>query len=472
MKVNSSPTALFGTDGIRARAGQGPLAADALRALGRAIGTMLRDDPRALHPRLGTAVMRALALRRRTGSGHVVVLGRDTRGSGPAIERALLREMGARAIRVGVVPTPGIAYLTRRWGADLGIVISASHNPARDNGIKVLSAEGFKIPDAAERRLEALLASPERRTLPRAASVRRRPDEYVDFLRAQLPAGRPLRGMKVVVDCAHGATSPYAARLLRSAGAEPIVLNARPNGTNINAGAGALFPERLATAVRRARADLGAAYDGDGDRCILVDETGEVRDGDYILAVCAEAMIRDRTLRGRTVVSTVMANLGLEKFLRERGARLRRVKVGDKFVAEEMMRTGATLGGEQSGHIIFLDAATSGDGMLTTLRILRILLERGRPLSALCAGLRKAPQILMNVPVRAKPDLDSVAPVRRALEEMRRDLDGDGRVLLRYSGTEPLCRVMVEGLDEDKVRRTVRRLAEVVRRALAPAGEA
>lgn len=455
--------ALFGTDGIRGRAGHGPLAPPALRNLGAAIGGLLRRDPASLRPAVDPGVRRSLKLK--PPKPRLVVIGRDTRASGPSIERDLLAVMGVRALRVGVVPTPGIAYLARRWQAALGIVVSASHNPARDNGIKVFAGEGFKIPDEAEARVESAVAAGPA-PAGRSASERRNAADYLRFLRGQLPSGRPLKGLRMVVDCAHGATSAFAPKLFRDAGADVKVLHADPNGRNINAGAGALHPERLAAAVRRFRASIGAAYDGDGDRCILVDETGAVRDGDFILAVSADAMKRSGTLGRDVVVSTVMANFGLEKYLADRGIGLARVKVGDKFVAEEMMRSGARLGGEQSGHIIYLDAATAGDGMLTTLRILRFMLESGSTLSALCAGLRKVPQLLVNVPVRSKPELDGIAPLRRAIEEETRRLAGSGRVLVRYSGTEDLCRVMVEGTEPDAVQGAAKRIEIAVRGAL------
>jgi phosphoglucosamine mutase len=456
--------ALFGTDGIRARAGEGPLSRESLRRLGRAIGTLLRDSPRIFHPEVSPTVRRTLHLPEKV-SGIRVVIGCDTRASGPAIERDLLHGMGVDAIRVGVVPTPGIAWLARQWKAALGIAISASHNPAHDNGVKVISGEGFKIPDAAEARIEETwkASTGEKRA---GKSAKRSAAPYLQFLRSQLPKGKPLGNFKLVIDCAHGAASPWAPKLFKSLGARVTLLHAKPNGRNINDGAGALYPERLSKAVLAAKADLGAAFDGDADRCILVDEKGVERDGDYILALCAEAMQRNRTIGQDTVVSTVMANLGLEKRLQSMGLKLARVKVGDKFVAEEMMRTGARLGGEQSGHIIFLDAATAGDGMLTTLRVLRVMLETGKPLGELCAGLTKAPQVLINVPVREKPDLSTVPSVKEALAAAEADLKGDGRILLRYSGTEPLCRVMVEGMNGDQVRWTAEKVADAVRGAI------
>jgi phosphoglucosamine mutase len=456
--------ALFGTDGVRARAGEGPLTPESLRRLGRAIGTLLREHPRLFHPEVSPTVRRALKLPGKV-AGIKVVIGRDTRESGPSIERDLLHGMGVEAIRVGVVPTPGIAWLARHHKAALGIAISASHNPAHDNGVKVISGEGFKIPDAAEAKIEEVwgISTEDRRP---GKSSRGSGEPYVRFLRSQLPKGRPLKDFKLVIDCAHGAASPWAPALFRSLGAKVTVLHAKPDGLNINEGAGALHPEILAEAVVKAKADLGAGFDGDADRCILVDEKGEVRDGDYILAVCAESMKRAGTLGSDGVVSTVMANLGLEKRLQSMGLKLSRVKVGDKFVAEEMMRTGARLGGEQSGHIIFLDAATAGDGMLTTLRILRVLHETGRPLSELCGGLTKAPQVLINVKVREKPVLESHPEIGAALQEATRALNDDGRILLRYSGTEPLCRVMVEGMNHDKVRKWADRLAGAVKKAI------
>jgi len=456
--------ALFGTDGVRARAGEGPLTPESLRRLGHAIGTLLRDHPRIFHPDVSPTVRRTLKLPAKV-AGIRVVIGCDTRESGPSIERDLLHGMGAEAIRVGVVPTPGIAWLAREWKAALGIAISASHNPAHDNGVKVISGEGFKIPDAAEARIEEVWkgAPADRRP---GKSVKRSGALYLKFLRSQLPPGRPLKDFRLVIDCAHGAASPWAPRLFRALGARVTVLHAKPDGRNINEGAGALHPELLSEAVRKAKADLGAAFDGDADRCILVDERGEVRDGDHIMALCAEAMKRDGSIGGDVVVSTVMANLGLEKRLESMGLRLARVKVGDKFVAEEMMRSGARLGGEQSGHVIFLDAATAGDGMLTTLRVLRVMLQAGKPLSELCAGLTKAPQVLINVPVREKPDLGSVPAVREAVAAAERELKGDGRILLRYSGTESLCRVMVEGMNGDLVQRSADGVAAAVRGAI------
>ncbi len=446
--------ALFGTDGIRARAGEGPLTPEGVQRIGLAIGRLLRTQAGLFATVADPELPRG-----------AVLIGRDTRESGEGIEANLthgIMTFGNEVWTAGVLPTPGIAYLTRSWSCSLGIVVSASHNPASDNGIKLLSPEGFKAPDAAEEAVEKLAADPNLQEpgQPMTSFYRRvanRSDEYSWFLRDQY--GGSLAGMTIVVDCAHGAASHIAPAVLQSLGAKVVAVNASPDGTNINENAAALKPELLAERVRREKADLGAAYDGDADRCILVDETGAVRDGDHILAVCATALPP-----GSTVVSTVMANWGLEVWLRERKITLARTQVGDRHVVEVMRRCGATLGGEQSGHVVFLDASPSGDGMLTTLRVLRLMKERGRTLSQLCEDFRKSPQVLINVPVAVKQPLDSVAPLQQAIRAAENGLTG--RVLVRYSGTEPLCRVMVEGDDAAQVGRVAQSLADAVKKHL------
>jgi phosphoglucosamine mutase len=446
---------LFGTDGIRARAGEGPLAPQNVHRIGLAVGRLLRRQPGLFSSR-----------RHEQPPEHgAVLIGRDTRASSESIEAQLtagIMSFGNEVWTAGVLPTPGVAYLTRAWSCGLGIVVSASHNPAEDNGIKLLSPEGFKVPDGAEGAVESLyndptLAPPDTAHTTIYRRVSNRSDEYVWFLRDQL--GGSLAGMKIVVDCANGAASTYAPRLLQALGAKVVPVNAKPDGANINRHAAVLQPDLLAAVVREQQADLGAAYDGDADRCILVDETGAVRDGDHILAACALTLPA-----GSTVVSTVMANYGLEAWLRARDLKLVRTPVGDRWVAEEMVRTGARLGGEQSGHVILMDASPTGDGMLTTVRVLRIMREKGKPLSQLCGDLRKSPQVLVNIPVRSKPPIDSVPAVARAVRDAEQRLDG--RVLVRYSGTEPLCRVMVEGADEAVVRRIADTLASVVKQNL------
>ncbi len=456
---------LFGTDGIRDRAGRGNLAPGRVRLVARAAGELLRRDPGRFAARVPPA-LRRLSERPARADGRVLI-GRDTRASGPAIERGLiegLRAAGVGAVRAGVVTTPGVATLTRLWGCALGIVISASHNPARDNGIKLISPQGFKVPDAAEEAIQARMAgaSGSARRGPAPEDRSRRTGDYLDFLAR---FGRPLRGLRIAVDCAHGAASAFAGPLLERLGGRPVVTNAKPNGRNINAACGALHPEKVAAVVRREKADLGVAFDGDADRAIFVDEKGEIRDGEHVLALCGTHLKEARRLPGNTLVSTVMANFGLERWLADRGIALRRTKVGDKFVAEEMLRSGAVLGGEPSGHVLFFDASPAGDGLLTMLRVLDVLAERGRRLSE--SAFPRFPQVLLNIPIVRKPPLGEVAPLRRAIGAAERLLRADGRVLVRYSGTEPLCRVMVEGADARLVERLARGLARTVEMELA-----
>lgn len=460
---------IFGTDGVRDSAGHGWLEPARVTRLGRAVGKLLVEEGGRFESPIPAPFrhLRTVPRHRRR-----VLIGRDTRASGPSIERALVRGLhawGVEALSAGVITTPGVAHLTRALGCGLGIVISASHNPAGDNGIKLFSPQGFKIPDAAEAALEALLLGgnpvPSRARKPRAARKSGvRTDDYLRFLSGFC---RPLKGLSIAVDCAHGASSAYARPLFEGLGAKVILTNAAPDGRNINARCGALHPERVAAAVRRARADLGVAFDGDADRAILVDERGAIRDGDHVLALGALHLKELGKLRGNVVVSTVMANFGLERFLADRGISLRRAKVGDKFVAEEMLATGALLGGEPSGHILFLDVAPAGDGLLTALRVLDIMTARGEPLSRLAGALSKVPQVLLNVEVLRKPPLEEAGRVTAAIDAARKSLRRDGRILVRYSGTEPLCRVMVEGADAKRVERVARGLADVVRKELA-----
>lgn len=439
---------LFGTDGIRDRAGQGALAPDQVRRLAVALGKLLRTQPEIFSAA--------------TGDRSAVLIGRDTRPSGEAIEGQITSGLigsGNEVWTAGVAPTPAVAYLTRAWSCALGVAITASHNPAEDNGIKLISPEGFKIPDAAEREIERLCGEPalEEPSDPSTTVYRRvtnRVDEYLWFLRERL--GGTLSGRKIVLDCANGATSALAPKLFQGLGARVVAVNADGQGARINRDAAVLKPELLVDRVLQEGADLGAAYDGDGDRCILIDESGNVCDGDYLLAVASLGLPK-----GSTVVSTVMANHGLETWLRDRGLELRRVPVGDRYVADEMRRCGAKIGGEQSGHLIFADASPAGDGLLTTVMTLRSMRERSVPLSKLCPGFRRFPQVLVNVPVREKPPIETVAPLARAIREAEASLQG--RVLVRYSGTEPLCRIMVEGRDEDAVQRAADSLATVVR---------
>jgi len=461
---------IFGTDGIRDRAGQGFLAPDWITQVARAAAAVLRKTPAALKTGIPKAFrhLGGKPLRNAPGRGRVLI-GRDTRASGPGIEAALaegFQSLGVDVGLAGVLTTPGVATLTRLWGGALGVVISASHNPAEDNGIKLISPQGFKIPDAAEDAIEKLLKGKplaSRRKRPKTAvDLSSKTVDYPDFL-----AGfcRPLTGMTIAVDCGHGAASAFAGPLFRRLGAKVVVLNAAPDGMNINAGCGALHPEQVAEAVRREKADIGVAFDGDADRAILVDETGVVRDGETVLALCGLHLKERRRLPGNTVVSTVMANFGLERHLAANGIRLTRTKVGDKFVAEEMLKSGAALGGEPSGHVLFFDAAPAGDGMLTALRVFDVLAERGQKLSQ--AAFAKFPQVLLNVRVARKPPLDEAPGIQAALRAAEAELGADGRILVRYSGTETLCRVMVEGPRDDLVHRIAGRVADIVKKELS-----
>jgi phosphoglucosamine mutase len=421
--------------------------------------------------RLGRVAAASLA--ERSGrSRPALLIGRDTRLSGPLLEQAFVAGVlsaGVDARITGILPTPAIATLTRLLGASGGVVLSASHNPFADNGIKIFSGEGGKLPDAWEDEIEARLEAPDDGPRPTGTGIGRlRPVEqaerrYLDTLRATVPPSLDLSGVRLVLDCAHGATYRVGPRLFRTLGAEVVSLGTRPSGTNINEGSGALHPERLQARVRGLGHALGLAFDGDGDRLITVDESGTVRDGDYLLAIFAESLQARGALRGGVVVSTVMANLGLERALQALGVGMVRTAVGDRYVLEEMHRRSANLGGEQSGHIIFLDHAPTGDGLLSALQLVCILRQSGRRLGELAAGLTKFPQVLVNVAVRSKPPLEELPAVQGALERWERKLEGRARILLRYSGTEALARVMVEGDDQPTIDSVAQEIAAAIR---------
>ncbi|HLY11741.1 MAG TPA: phosphoglucosamine mutase [Planctomycetota bacterium] len=461
---------IFGTDGIRDRAGHGFLAPDKLLQVGRAAGSLLRKSPARLRTLIPKAFhhLRGKPLKGAPGHGRVII-GRDTRASGSEIEAALaegFQSMGADVGLAGVISTPGVATLTHLWGGALGVVISASHNPASDNGIKLISPQGFKIPDGAEDSIERLLkgkplAGRIKKPKP-AIDLSPKTSDYPDFLAKFC---RPLNGMTIAIDCGHGAASAFAGPLFRRLGSKVILLNASPDGTNINAGCGALHPGQVAEAVRREKADIGVAFDGDADRAIFVDETGVVRDGETVLALCGLHLQERKKLPRNTIVSTVMANFGLERHLAAKGIQLKRTRVGDKFVAEEMLRCGAALGGEPSGHVLFFDAAPAGDGMLTALRVVDVLAERGQKLSQ--AAFPRFPQVLLNVKVARKPPLENARGIQAAVRAAEQELGADGRILVRYSGTEALCRVMVEGPREEMVKRLAAGVADAVQKELS-----
>jgi phosphoglucosamine mutase len=441
---------LFGTDGIRGVANEAPLTPDLAYRLGRELCATLRIERGSERPRL--------------------VIGRDTRRSGPLLESALvagLLSAGADCFSIGVMPTPAISLLTRALDADGGIVLSASHNPFEDNGIKLFSAEGTKFPDAWELEIEQRLAGPDQaprarhEAIGRLVSYDRAESYYVDYLTRCFPLD--LDGMTIALDCAHGATYRVAPRVFRRLGARVVAIGTAPTGININAGFGALHPDKLAAKLTRSRARIGFAFDGDGDRLISVDATGTIRDGDYVLAIIGRHYAAKERLRSNVIVTTVMANLGLDEALRASGIGIVKTQVGDRYVSEEMQRLGANVGGEQSGHLLFLDHAPTGDGILSALALLSVVLESGEPLEMLAGCMRKFPQVLLNVPVRSKPPLDGVPGLMERVGELERQMNGEGRILLRYSGTESLARVMIEGPDEPSIRAMADDIAGLVR---------
>lgn len=447
--IHSVPR-LFGTDGVRGTAGEHPLDHDTIQ-------------------RLGAALVRALPHR---GARTQILIGRDTRESGEWIERDLAHGAageGATVTSVDIVPTPAVAYLTGSADYDLGVVISASHNPFADNGIKVFSGSGEKFTERVERQIEAIVA--DRRwqvrdthdlEIAREDLVRK----YLDHLCAVLPLRESDRRPSLVIDCANGATTAVAPTLFRRLGFEPVVIGASPNGRNINLGCGSTHPETLSETVVRMGADLGVAFDGDGDRAIFVDEHGHVVNGDAVLLMCARQLRAEGRLRGDAIVATVMSNIGLEIALRELGIGMVRCAVGDKYVMEEMQARGLSLGGEQSGHIIFSDYLFTGDGLCTALNVLRTMMATGRTLGQLSGDLVSFPQVLLNVRVREKVDVMTVPAIAAAIHMVEASVADQGRVLIRYSGTEPLLRVMLEGRDQDEIRGWAQGIIDVAKREL------
>jgi phosphoglucosamine mutase len=445
---------LFGTDGVRGVANVHPMTPELAIALGRAVtfvaGRGARHAPR-------------------------ILVGKDTRLSGYMLETAIasgVTSMGGRVLLCGPIPTPAVAHLTTSMRTDAGIVISASHNPYADNGIKIFGSDGFKLPDAAEEEIETLVHEPqllgERRTGPAIGRAQKLEDargRYVAFVKNTFPRDLTLDGVRVVVDAAHGAAYVVAPLVFSELGARVHALGVRPNGTNINREAGALHPEHACAEVVRREAQIGIALDGDADRVIVIDEKGRIVDGDAVMAMCAVRMKRDGELRRDTVVATVMSNLGLERALDAQGIALVRTPVGDRYVVEEMRGGGYNLGGEQSGHLIFLDHATTGDGLIAALQVLALVVRTGRPLSELAReAMQRVPQVLESVTLAARKPIEEMAGLRRLVEEVRDELGREGRVLVRWSGTEPKLRVMVEGPDEHRIGTIARGLVEAARK--------
>lgn len=442
---------LFGTDGIRGLANSAPVTADMAIRLGRAIGHVFRSG----HP----------------GRTRVLI-GKDTRVSSDMLEMALAAgvcSVGADALLAGHLPTPGVAFLTRNMRCMAGVVISASHNPFEDNGIKFFSSAGYKFSDAVEEQIETILEiTPESMVLPtgdgvgRVRSLEDSVGRYVVFLKGCIPDQVSFEDFRIAIDCANGAAYKSAPIVFHELGANATTIAKTPDGTNINRDCGSLHPEKLCEVVKAERADLGIALDGDADRVIFSDENGQVIDGDKIMGLVAKHLSDKGKLKKNTLVATVMSNMGLEVAMKDIGVGLIRTQVGDRFVVEKMLSEDLNFGGEQSGHLIFLDHNTSGDGMLSALQVLMVMKETGKRLSELASLVSKFPQILENIEVSTRKDFESVPQIRKVLDECKAELGNSGRILVRYSGTQLLCRVMAEGENEQKVRWAVDSLKEAI----------
>lgn len=442
---------LFGTDGIRGKANQYPIIPEMAVKVGRAVAAHFKEDERPAK----------------------IVVGKDTRISGDMLEHALISgicSMGVDAYLAGIIPTPGVAVLTALSGACAGIVISASHNPFEDNGIKLFNSSGYKLSDSKEAEIEKLIL--DENTLESAEPVCATgrvyhmddaEDRYAAFVFNAMPPECSFKGIKIVMDCSNGATFRVAPAVFSKLGAKVEALFVRPDGENINANCGSEHPEFLIQNVVQKKAHIGLAFDGDGDRLIAVDEKGTVISGDQIIAVCAKFMKQQGLLKNNRVVSTVMSNLGLAKSLKDLDIKHTMTKVGDRYVMEEMVASGAVLGGEDSGHMVFLDQHTTGDGIFTALRLINAMITGSKPLSALCNIMTIYPQTLLNVEVRSKPDLEAVPEISNAIKSSQKNLEGKGRVLVRYSGTQPVCRVMVEGPTKEETEEYCRQIADIIK---------
>ncbi|RJQ54873.1 MAG: phosphoglucosamine mutase [Nitrospiraceae bacterium] len=441
---------LFGTDGIRGKANQPPMTGEIALEVGRAA---------------------AYVLKKKHGLNKILI-GKDTRLSGYMLESALTSgvcSMGMNVVLIGPMPTPGIAFVTRSLRVDAGIVISASHNPYDDNGIKFFSSDGFKLPDRTEEEIEKAMFSealkeirPGGAEIGRAKRIDDATGRYIEFVKATFPRGMTLDGLKVVVDCSNGSAYKITPTVLGELGARVISINDKPDGININEKCGATHPAGMQKAVLEHKADIGIAHDGDADRTVLCDEKGELVDGDSIIGICALDMKSEGKLKANTVVATVMSNIGFEIFLKKSGIKIVRTKVGDRYVVEEMVQRGCNLGGEQSGHIVFLDHNTTGDGPVTALQILSVMCRRGKRLSELASRIPIYPQVLVNVPVRKPKNIEDFPTVTAAIRKAEKKLAG-GRILVRPSGTEPKIRVMVEGDNMDGITTVAEEIAEVIR---------
>jgi phosphoglucosamine mutase len=459
-KSNSEKTKkrLFGTDGIRGTANQFPMTPDLVMKVGQAMGHILRMRPsRNAHPK--------------------VVIGKDTRLSGYMVELALtsgLNSMGVHVQLLGPLPTPGIGFITRNMRADAGIVISASHNAYMDNGIKIFGADGYKIPDTMEREIESLVFEMDLTPhlagaldIGRSKRIEDADGRYIVYAKNAFPLEYTLDGLRIVLDCANGAGYKVAPAIFQELGAEVIVLGNTPNGFNINDKSGALYPAKVAEAVQQYRADVGISLDGDADRVVMVDDKGHIVNGDHILAICAMHLKSRGALPKDTIVATQMSNFGLDKLMGEHGIQVVRTDVGDKYVVEEMRRGGYVLGGEQSGHIILLDHSTTGDGCIAALNVLAVMKRTGLKLSQLNEKMEDMPQVLVNTRVRRREELSRIKGYKELIARIEGELQGDGRVFVRFSGTEPLVRVLVEGSNRAMISRQAEEIAGFLEKELS-----
>ncbi|MDW7772427.1 MAG: phosphoglucosamine mutase [Desulfobulbaceae bacterium] len=450
-QTKPSPRKLFGTDGIRGIANIHPMTTETAMQIGRAIAFLVKNRSK----------------------GHQIVIGKDTRLSGYMIENALaagICSMGVNVQLLGPMPTPGIAFITTSMRADAGVVISASHNPFQDNGIKIFSGDGFKLPDAKEAEIEELIFSQKMEALRpvadevgKASRIDDAKGRYIVYLKNTFPRKYTLDDFHIVLDCAHGATYKVAPYVFSELGARVTTIGVEPDGKNINHNCGALHPEIIAEKVKQVGADIGLALDGDGDRLIVCDEKGQVVDGDHIMAICAKDLLSRRRLRKNTLVTTVMSNMGLEEAINKMGGRMVRTQVGDRYVVEEMRSKGYSFGGEQSGHLIFLDHNTTGDGILAALQLLGVMIKKRQPLSELALIMSTYPQVLENVRMSAKIAPELIQGFPKALGAAEKRLGNRGRILVRPSGTEPVIRIMVEGEDEKEISTIALELSDIIR---------
>ncbi len=446
---------LFGTDGVRGVANVHPMTGEMAMQIGRATAYLFKNR----------------------GGRHRIVIGKDTRMSGYMLETALasgICSMGVDVLLVGPMPTPAVAFITRSMRADAGVMISASHNPFYDNGIKIFSHDGFKLPDEMEEKIEALISSnsidslrPTAREVGKAFRIDDARGRYIVYLKNTFPSHISLDGLKMVLDCANGAAYRVAPTVLEELGAEVIPIGVEPDGENINLNCGSLHPKMVSKMVIETGADVGMALDGDADRIVFVDHKGNLVDGDHIMAICATDMIQERRLKKKTLVTTVMSNMGLEKALEACNGKVVKTAVGDRYVVDEMKRGGYNMGGEKSGHTIFLDYNTTGDGIITALQVLAVMAKKQRSLADLASIMTPFPQVLFNVRVKEKKELSRIPEIHRRIKAIKRELGESGRIVIRYSGTEPLIRVMLEGEREDQIQQMGGDLSEIVKRFLA-----